>query len=79
MIRFSKFLNIPVFILSLIFGIFAVYLFNPDTRKIYVYPTPENVDILQHRDKTGQCFKYHQTEVSCPANESEISLIPIQS
>jgi hypothetical protein len=50
----------------------------PDTRKIYVYPTPENVDALQYRDKTNSCFSLAQKEVSCPTNENEIAKIPAQ-
>jgi hypothetical protein len=74
-----KYINIPVFIISLAFGFFAVYITMPDTRKIYVYPTPENVAVLQYRDKTGTCFSFQQTEVKCPKNENEITLIPAQS
>jgi hypothetical protein len=48
-------------------------------RKIYVYPTPENIDILQYRDSTDSCFKFKQEEVDCPTDESEISSIPVQS
>lgn len=74
-----KYINLPVFFLSLVFGLFAVYMTMPDTRKIYVYPTPENVSILQYRDKTNTCFSFKQSEVSCPKNESEITSIPVQS
>ncbi len=74
-----KFINIPVFIISLAFGLFAVYITMPDTRKIYVYPTPENIHVLQYRDKTNTCFSFKQEEVPCPKNESEISKIPPQS
>lgn len=68
-----------VFLASLAFGLFAVYMTAPDTRKIYVYPTPENVGVLQYRDKTDTCFSFKQKEISCPANESEISKIPAQA
>ena len=51
----------------------------PDTRKIYVYPTPENINILQYRDSTDSCFKFNQEAIDCPADESEISDIPVQS
>ena len=74
-----KYINLPVFFLSLVFGLFAVYITMPDTRKIYVYPTPENVSILQYRDKTNTCFSFKQSEVTCPKNESEITPIPVQS
>ena len=74
-----KFVNIPVFIISLAFGIFAVYITIPKTRKILIYPTTENVNLIQYRDKTNTCFSVQQTEVKCPANANEISKIPAQS
>jgi|UniRef100_A0A6C0DJV0 hypothetical protein len=74
-----KYINIPVFLISLAFGLFAVYITMPDTRKIYVYPTPENVALLQYKDKTDTCFSFKQTEVTCPKNENEISKVPAQS
>jgi hypothetical protein len=74
-----KYINIPVFILSLAFGIFAVYVTIPDNRKILVYPTHENAQILQYRDKTGTCFSVKETEVKCPENSNDISKVPAQS
>jgi hypothetical protein len=74
-----KYINIPVFVLSLLLGIFAVYMIIPDNRKVYVYPTPENIGLLQYRDKADTCFSFKQQEVTCPKNESEISKIPAQS
>lgn len=74
----SKYINIPLFLLSLAFGLFAVYITLPDTRKIYVYPTPENVGVLQYKDKTDTCFSFKQTEVTCPSSDSEITKIPVQ-
>jgi len=74
-----NYINFPIFLVSLAFGLFAVYITMPDTRKILVYPTPENVSILQYRDKTNTCFSFKQTEVSCPKNEGDITKIPAQS
>jgi hypothetical protein len=74
-----KYINIPVFIVSLAFGLFAVYITADDMRKIYVYPTPENVDLMQYKDKTGTCFQYKSTKVTCPKNKDEISVIPCQA
>ena len=51
----------------------------PDTRKIYVYPNPENIDVLQYKDKTDTCFQFKQNEVACPKNDSEITKTPVQS
>ena len=74
-----QYIKLNVFIISLAFGLFAVYITMPDTRKIYVYPTPENIDVLQYKDKTDTCFKFKQNEVACPKNDSEITKIPVQS
>lgn len=73
-----KYINVPIFLISLAIGLFFVYVTMPDTRKIYVYPTPDNIDILQYKDKTNSCFKFKQTEVTCPKNENEIAKIPVQ-
>ena len=43
-ILYMKFINIPVFIISLAIGIFLVYVGNPRPSVIYVYPTPDNLD-----------------------------------
>ena len=74
-----KYINLPVFVASLAFGIFAVYMTAPDTRTIYVYPTPENAKKLQYRDKANTCFSIQQDEVDCPKNDNEISKVPPQT
>jgi len=56
-----------------------VYITMPDNRKIYVYPTPENINVLQYKDKTDTCFSFQQKEVSCPKNEKDIFIISPQS
>jgi hypothetical protein len=74
-----KYINVPVFLVTLAIGLFFVYLGTSDMRKIYVYPTPENVEILQYKDKANSCFRFDQTEVDCPTDASKISKIPVQS
>jgi hypothetical protein len=74
-----KYINVRLFLLSLVIGLFVIYITMPDTRKIYVYPTPENVDILQYKDKTNSCFNFKQNEVPCPSSEDKITKIPVQS
>ena len=76
----AKYINVPVFFISLIVGLLIVYVtMMNDLRKIYVYPTPENVEILQYRDAAGNCFSYKQNDVPCPTNEKLISKIPVQA
>lgn len=75
----TSYINIPVFIISLALGIFAVYITtNDESRKIYIYPSPENVNLILYKDSAGTCYKYNQTKVSCPTNPKDISIIQVQ-
>jgi hypothetical protein len=70
----TKFINIPVLIASFFIGLVAVYYsMSGDTRNIYIYPTPENVQLLQFKDNTNTCFEFKEQEVTCPKEESSIS------
>ena len=74
-----KYINIPVFIIAFALGMFAVYIFVPDNKKIIVYPTHENAHLLQYRDKANNCFSIEESNVICPSKKSDISSIPPQS
>ena len=74
-----KYIRIPIFIVSLAIGILFVYLTNPDKRKIFVYPSPDNVNNVQYKDSTGACFEFKQTNIKCPENEKDISKVPAQT
>lgn len=75
---FNKYINLYVFLISLALGIFAVYITTPESRIIYVYPTPENVEHLQYKDKAENCFSFTQSEVDCPFTSDNITKIPAQ-
>jgi hypothetical protein len=68
-----KYINIYILLISFVVGLIFVYFMTPEMRNIYVYPTPENVEILQYKDATDTCFKYKQKEVKCPSNPKEIT------
>ena len=38
---YMKFLNVPLFLVSLAIGLFVVYISMPATQVIYVYPNPD--------------------------------------
>jgi hypothetical protein len=50
-----------------------------DKRKIFVYPTPSNVDKLLYRDGTSTCYKFEQKEIPCPKDRGQIAKVPIQA
>jgi len=74
-----KYINFPVFFISLAIGIFFVYIFDSDSRQIYVYPTPDNVDTIQYKDATGTCFSVKQEKLKCPDSDVHISKLPAQA
>lgn len=73
-----SYVNIPVFVVSLAIGLFFVYIYNPDKRKIYIYPTPDNIDTIQYKDSADACFEFKQIRTKCPTNSKDISKIPAQ-
>ncbi len=72
-----KFINFKIFIISLAIGLFYVYLTVPSKKVIFVYPTPDNTDDIQYKDKADNCHKYTFTEVSCSGGET-LKRIPVQ-
>lgn len=79
MLNLGKYVNIYVFIVSFAVGMFVVYTTMNDQRKIYVYPTPENVDLILYRDKTNTCFGFKEKEIECPKDASKISKVVAQA
>jgi len=67
-----KFLNLPIFLISLSIGLFVNYITDPNTKTVFVYPTPDNHDKIQYKGKNDTCFSFTPHEVKCPVNEKEI-------
>lgn len=74
-----KYLSIPILLISISIGILYVYVTKPESSIIYVYPTPDNVNLLQYKDKVNNCYEFNKTEIICPSNDNEIINIPIQN
>tara|TARA_Y100000389_G_C17469834_1_gene529319 strand:+ start:7793 stop:8020 length:228 start_codon:yes stop_codon:yes gene_type:complete len=72
-----KFISLPIFLLSFCIGILFVYLSPPQHTTIHVYPTPDNVEIIEYYDKAGTCHQYTFSEVEC--NNTNTKNIPIQN
>lgn len=73
-----KYISIPVFIASFFIGVFYIYLSNPPTRSILIYPTIDNNSKFQYMDKAENCFKFIASEQKCPYNTGSLKTIPIQ-
>jgi len=74
-----QFISLPVFIISLAIGILFTYFKMPDKEIVYVYPTPENINTIQWKDKANNCYGWKQSEVVCPDNLERTQTIPIQN
>lgn len=76
--KFLKPLNVLLFVLSFALGSYYIMYVTPEKRRIYVFPTPENVDELQYTDLAENCFKYEPQKVSCPKDKSKIANYKVQ-
>jgi hypothetical protein len=73
-----KMINVPLFIISLAFGLFLVYITSPRPDIIYVYPTPDNLEKIQYKDNAGNCCGFVSHEVTCPKDPKKIRKYPVQ-
>lgn len=78
MVQFTKLIDIPTFIISFSIGLLLTYLFEPNKKKIHVFPTPENMDKILIRDNNEMCFSFKAKEMKCPIDKSKIKGYPIQ-
>lgn len=74
----NKYISLPIFLISFALGLFFVYILGPETKTIYIYPSPQNYMNNQYKDKVDQCFEFKPVETSCPMNPLSIKTVPIQ-
>ena len=74
----GKYIDIKYFIISLAIGLFYIYISDEHKKVIILYPTPENKDEYQYKDKTNACFTYDLNEVPCPTDVNQYHQIKIQ-
>jgi hypothetical protein len=73
-----KYISIPLFVLSFMLGMVYIYLSNPPQRSILIYPTVDNNNNFQYKDKADNCFTFVAKEQKCPFNTGPLKKIPIQ-
>ena len=69
----------PTFICALAVGLFFVYVTQSQKQVVVVYPTPENVDRIQYKDRAGTCHEFSAASGTCPKDAASIQTIPVQS
>jgi hypothetical protein len=74
-----NYISLPVFLISFAIGLFFTYILGPETKTIYIYPSPENINKILFKDKANNCFAFEEEMVKCPKDASKISTIPIQA
>ena len=74
-----KFIDFRIFLISLAIGLFYIYISGDNKKIIIIYPTPDNVDEYQYKDKTNNCFSYELNEVKCPADPNLLHNVKIQN
>ena len=74
----SKYISLPIFLISFALGLFFVYILGPDTKTIYMYPNLQNYMNIQYKDSVDQCFEFTPSETTCPINPFSIKTVPIQ-
>lgn len=75
----SKYISFKIFLASFVLGLIFVYLWGPETKKIFIYPSPSNYQKIQYKDKTSQCFEFKPVETKCPINPFSVKTIPVQN
>lgn len=77
--KLNKLFSLPLFLISLSIGLLFVYLNEPIPNIIYVYPTPDNLNDIEYKDRVGNCYTFQANEIACPQDSNLINSIPVQS
>ena len=78
MLQVFKYFNLKFLILGILFGVLAVHFSDNEKRIINVYPTPENIHVIQYKDSADNFFNFENIVVDCPSDSSKINTIPVQ-
>ena len=74
----TKYISLPIFLVSFAVGLFFVYILGPEAKTIYIYPSPENYTKTQYKDNADQCFQFKPVETKCPMNPFSVKTVPVQ-
>lgn len=72
------YINFKIFLISLAVGLFFVYIIDVPKKVIYLSPNIDNIDKVNYKDDSDNCYKYKAIQVKCPSNPSKIEKVKIQ-
>lgn len=75
---FYECVDFKIFIVALSIGLFYTYIIDDNNKIIILYPTPDNVNEYQYKDKSDNCYTYNLNEVDCPDDENKYQTVKIQ-
>jgi hypothetical protein len=62
-----QYIDLRIFLITLAIGMFYIYISDEYKHTIVIYPTPDNLNEYQFKDKSNNCFSYEMKEVDCPS------------
>ena len=74
-----KYINGKIFLISLFVGLFLNYITLPPSKVVVIYPTQDNFNKIQLKDKTNACFNIKSEEVLCSDYKDDIQKVPYQN
>jgi hypothetical protein len=74
-----NYISLPVFLISFGIGLLFAYILGPEQKKVYIYPSPENINKIMFKDKAENCFSFKEEEIECPTDLSSLFNIPLQT
>ena len=63
---------VALFIAAFVVGYGLLYLSPIEYKTVFLYPTPNNYEKIQYKDRAGTCFHLKAKQVSCDASAKEI-------
>jgi hypothetical protein len=75
----AKFVDVKIFLVTLIIALVGVYIYQPEAKVVYRFPNPDNSGKLTYKDAGSEdsCYKYEATEVKCPSDPNLILEHPV--
>lgn len=63
-------IDFRIVLLTLAIGLFYIYIRGSNKKIVIIYPTPDNINEYQYKDKQNNCFSYDLNEVKCPTDSN---------